>query len=285
MADTHVIKARKKPFRVSKVLLYAALIFVSIVNLFPFYWLLRSSFMTRAEIFSMPMRWFPERIRYENYREALLSAPFLQFFKNSLFLVIVNIIGKLISSSLAAYGFARIDFRGRNVLFGIVMITMMIPGTVMLIPQFIMWSKAGLYDTYWPLTLPSFFIDAFFIFLLKQFFGTLPMTYDEAATIDGASYLQILCRILVPLCKPALMTVAVFTFMGTWNDFMGPLIYLHSKEKYTVSLGLQVFTTEFSTDWHLMMAAATVAVIPMIIIFFFAQRYFIQGITFTGLKG
>ena len=197
----------------------------------------------------------------------------------------VNIFGKLLSSSLAAFGFARINFRGRKVMFGVVMLTMMLPGTVLMIPQFIMWNKVGLYDTYWPLLLPSFFLDAFYIFLLKQFFTTLPMDYDEAATIDGATYIQIYSRILLPLSKPALMTVAVFTFMNTWNDFMGPLLYLKSRSRFTVSLGLQVIISEYTTDWHLMMAASTVAVVPMIVIFFFAQRYFIEGISFTGLKG
>lgn len=275
----------KKPIRLSRILVYAALILLSVVNLFPFYWLLRSSFMTRAEIFATPMRWLPETFHFQNYNEALVSANFLLFFRNSLFLVVVNIFGKLLSSSLAAFGFARINFRGRKVMFGVVMLTMMLPGTVLMIPQFIMWNKVGLYDTYWPLLLPSFFLDAFYIFLLKQFFTTLPMDYDEAATIDGATYIQIYSRILLPLSKPALMTVAVFTFMNTWNDFMGPLLYLKSRSRFTVSLGLQVFISEYTTDWHLMMAASTVAVVPMIVIFFFAQRYFIEGISFTGLKG
>lgn len=282
---TAMAQQRKRPFRLSRCLVYIALVVLCVINLFPFFWLLRSSFMSRSEIFAQPMRWLPERFRWENYYEALIAAPFMTFFGNSLFLVVVNIVGKLISSSLCAFGFARIRFKGRNAVFGIVMLTMMIPSTVLLIPQFIMWNKVGLYDTYWPLTLPSFFLDAFYIFLLKQFFSTLPMDYDEAATIDSAGYFQIYLRILLPLCKPALMTVAVFTFMNTWNDFMGPLIYLKSNSKFTVSLGLQVFISEFTTDWHYMMAASTVAVIPMIIIFFFAQRYFIEGITFTGLKG
>ena len=285
MTKQAIIHSKRKPLKLSRVLIYAALAVISVINLFPFFWLLRSSFMSRAEIFAQPMHWLPERFRFENYYEALVAAPFLTFFRNSLFLVVMNILGKLISSCLCAFGFARIRFRGRGFMFGLVMITMMIPGTVLLIPQFIMWSRLGLYNTYWPLIVPSFFLDAFYIFLLKQFFSTLPTSYDEAATIDGANYLQILTRVLLPLCKPVLMTVAVFTFMGTWNDFMGPLIYLKSQKLYTVSLGLQVFISEYTTDWHYMMAAATVAVVPMIIIFFVAQRYFIQGITFSGLKG
>ncbi len=276
---------RKQPFRASKMLIYLALVVICAVNVFPFFWLLRSSFMSRMEIFAQPMHWLPERMRWENYKEALVSAPFLTYFLNSLFLVAMNILGKLISSSLAAFGFARISFRGRGFMFALVMITMMIPSSVLMIPQFIMWNKVGLYNTYVPLIMPSFFLDAFYIFLLKQFFSTIPKDYDEAATIDGANLFQVFYRILLPMCKPALMTVGVFTFMNTWNDFMGPLIYLKSNALYTVSLGLQVFIGEYQTDWHYMMAASTVSILPMIVIFFFAQRYFIQGITFTGLKG
>ena len=162
---------------------------------------------------------------------------------------------------------------------------MMIPGTVTLIPTFIMWVKLGFYDTYWPLTLPSFLLNAFSIFLLRQFYNGIPLTYDEAARIDGAGYLQIYARILIPLSKPALMTIGVFSFMGTWNDFFGPLIYLKSSTKYNLSLGLQSFLGQYVSQWHYLMAATTVVIVPMIIVFFIAQRYFIEGITFTGLKG
>ena len=276
---------RRQPFRPSKMLIYLALIAICAINMFPFFWLVRSSLMSRTEIFAQPMHWIPEQLRWQNYHEALVSAPFLTYFKNSLILVCLNILGKLLSSSLCAFGFARIKFRGRGFFFALIMITMMIPGSVLLIPQFIMWNRLGLYNTYAPLIVPSFFLDAFYIFLLKQFFSTIPLDYDEAATIDGANLFHIYLRILLPMCKPALMTVGVFTFMNTWNDFMGPLIYLKSSSLYTVSLGLQVFIGEYITDWHYMMAASTVSILPMIVIFFFAQRYFIQGITFTGLKG
>ncbi|MBQ6121325.1 MAG: carbohydrate ABC transporter permease [Clostridia bacterium] len=275
---------RKRP-AASRVAIYVALIIMSVVNLFPFFWLLRSSFMTKNEIFAQPMHWLPDHILYENYREALVRVPFARYFLNSLFVVAINLVGKLLSSTLVAFGFARIDFKGKGFWFTVILGTMMIPWSVLLIPQFIMWSRLGLYNTYWPLTLPSFFLDAFYVFLLRQFFQTLPRDYDEAARIDGAGYFQIYRLIILPLSKPALMTVGVFTFMNTWNDFMGPLIYLKDSNKYTVSLGLQQFIGQYTTEWHLMMAAATVAVVPMIIVFFFAQRYFIEGMTFAGIKG
>lgn len=279
------MKVSKKKLTTGRVVIYVLLIFMSIVNLFPFYWLLRSSFMTKNEIFAQPMHWIPENLLIGNYKEALVRVPFARYFANSLFIVAINLVGKLLSSSLIAFGFARIDFKLKNFWFAIMIGTMMIPWSVLLIPQFIVWSKIGLYNTYWPLTLPAFFLDAFYVFMLRQFFQTLPLDYDEAARIDGAGYFRIYWRIVMPLSKPALMTVGVFTFMNTWNDFMGPLIYLKDSENYTVSLGLQQFIGQYSTEWHLMMAAATVAVVPMIIVFFFAQRYFIEGMTFSGIKG
>lgn len=270
---------------VSRVLMWICIILLCIISLFPFFWMVRSSLMTKTEIFGTPMRWLPETIQWQNYRDALTQVPFARYFLNSLFLVVVNIIGKLLSSSLVAFGFSRIEFRGKNIWFAIVIATMMIPWSVLLIPQFMLWNVVGFYNTYVPLTLPAFFLDGFYIFLLRQFFSTLPRDYDEAAILDGASYFTIYSRIIMPLCKPALMTVCVFTFMNTWNDFIGPMIYLKDPKMSTVSLGLQMFISQYTTEWHLMMAAATVAIVPMIIMFFFAQRYFIEGMTFAGIKG
>ena len=270
---------------VTRVLMWICIILLCIISLFPFFWMVRSSLMTKTEIFGTPMRWLPETIQWQNYRDALTQVPFARYFLNSLFLVVVNIIGKLLSSSLVAFGFSRIEFRGKNIWFAIVIATMMIPWSVLLIPQFMLWNVVGFYNTYVPLTLPAFFLDGFYIFLLRQFFSTLPRDYDEAAILDGASYFTIYSRIIMPLCKPALMTVCVFTFMNTWNDFIGPMIYLKDPKMSTVSLGLQMFISQYTTEWHLMMAAATVAIVPMIIMFFFAQRYFIEGMTFAGIKG
>lgn len=268
-----------------RVLLWTIIILVCIVSLFPFFWMVRSSLMTKTEIFGTPMRWLPEIPQWRNYKDALSQIPFFRFFMNSFFLVIVNIIGRLLSSSLVAFGFARIDFKWKNFWFALVIATMMIPWSVLLVPQFILWSEVGLYNTYFPLTAPAFFLDGFYIFLLRQFFVTIPKEYDEAAIMDGAGYLQIYAKIMLPMSKPALMTVCVFTFMNTWNDFIGPMIYLKDVQKYTVSLGLQQFISQYTTEWHYMMAAATVAVLPMIVMFFFAQRYFIEGMNFAGVKG
>ncbi|MBO7711138.1 MAG: carbohydrate ABC transporter permease [Lachnospiraceae bacterium] len=271
--------------RITRIGMWICVILLCVISLFPFFWMVRSSLMNKTEIFGTPMKWWPKQVQWQNYRDALTQVPFARYFANSLFLVAVNIIGKLLSSSLVAFGFSRIEFKGKKIWFGIVIATMMIPWSVLLIPQFMLWNVVGLYNTYVPLTLPAFFLDGFYIFLLRQFFSTLPRDYDEAAIIDGASYFTIYSRIIMPLCKPALMTVCVFTFMNTWNDFIGPMIYLKDPKMSTVSLGLQMFISQYTTEWHLMMAAATVAIVPMIIMFFIAQRYFIEGMTFAGIKG
>lgn len=277
----------KKPIKFSagRIVIWALVIITCAMALFPFYWLIRSAFMTKNEIFAQPMHWLPDVWHPENFTKAFTSVPFGRYFLNSVLLVVINIVGKLLGSSLSAFGFSRLDFKGKGLCFGLVISTIMIPWSVLLIPQFMIWTKIGLYNTYWPLILPAFFLDAFYIFLLRQFFQTIPKSYDEAAIVEGASTFHIYAKIIVPLSKPALMTVCVFTFMYTWNDFIGPLIYLKDQNKYTVSLGLQQFISQYTTEWHLMMAAATVAVIPMIVMFFFAQRYFIEGITFSGIKG
>ena len=270
---------------INRILLWIIVLSLCLISLFPFFWMVRSSLMTKTEIFGTPMKWWPQEVQWQNYRQAMTQVTFGRFFLNSLFLVAVNILGKLLSSSLVAFGFSRIEFAGKKIWFALVIATMMIPWSVLLIPQFMLWNVVGFYNTYVPLTLPAFFLDGFYIFLLRQFFSTLPRDYDEAAILDEASYFTIYSRIILPLCKPALLTVCVFTFMNTWNDFIGPMIYLKDPKMSTVSLGLQMFISQYTTEWHLMMAAATVAVAPMIVMFFFAQRYFIEGMTFSGIKG
>lgn len=275
----------KKKKILKRSVLWIAVGIICVISLFPFFWMVRSSLMTKTDIFATPIKWLPLSPQWSNYSEALNMVPFLRFFLNSFLLVILNMIGKVLSSSLVAFGFARIEFKGKNFWFALVIATMMIPWSVLLIPQFMLWNAAGLYNTYFPLVLPAYFLDGFYIFLLRQFFVTLPREYDEAAIIDGAGYFSIYSRILLPLSKPALLTVCVFTFMRTWNDFIGPMIYLKDMKKFTVSLGLQQFISQYTTEWHYMMAAATIAVLPMIIMFFFAQKYFIEGMTFSGVKG
>ncbi len=274
-----------KKISILKILIYAFLLTMSLACLFPFFWMIRSSFMSSEEIFAIPMKWIPNEILYINYSEALSSIPFYRYFLNTIFIVVVAVIANVLSSSFAAFGFTRIQFPGRNFFFALVLSTLMIPSTVMLIPQFNMWKAFGAYDTYIPLLLPAFFINAFFIFMFKQFFAGIPIDYDEAAFIDGANYFTIYSRLILPMSKPAMATVGVFTFMGAWNDFFGPLIYLQDMNKYTLALGLTLFKSQFITQWHYMMAISTVITIPMILLYFFAQRYFVQGITFSGIKG
>ena len=269
----------------SKIIIYTIIISFGTMFIFPFYWLIRSSFMTSAEIFAMPMRWLPRELRWGNFAHALTAFPFILYLRNTLTIVVLNMIGNIFSSSFAAFGFARLDFPGKNLIFGIIISTMMIPWAVLLIPSFIIWQRLGFFDTFVPLILPAFFMNAFFIFMIRQFINTIPMDYDEAARIDGANYLYIYAKIIMPLIKPALATVGVFSFMWSWNDFLGPLIYLRSSNLLTLALGLRQFLAQYTNQWHYLMAASSAVIIPMIIVFFFAQRYFIEGISFTGLKG
>ncbi|HEY5587120.1 MAG TPA: carbohydrate ABC transporter permease [Ruminiclostridium sp.] len=266
-------------------ILYILLITLVVISLFPFFWLIRSSLMTSTEIFSMPMQWLPKKPEIRNYYTALTSLPFLLYFGNTLTIVILNVLGNILSSSFVAFGFSRIKFKGRGFWFILLISTMMIPYSSVMIPQFIGWRAVGAYNTFLPLILPAFFGNAFYIFLLRQFYMGIPKEYDEAAFMDGANYLSIYAKIIIPMSKPALTTVGVFTFMGVWNDFFGPLLYLSDNTKYTLALGLRSFIGQYVSEWNLMMAVSCVIILPMIVLFFFAQKTFIEGITFTGLKG
>ncbi|MDO4297029.1 MAG: carbohydrate ABC transporter permease [Lachnospiraceae bacterium] len=274
-------RGRHKVNIVSMVLL----VLLSVIMLFPFFWLVRSAFMTDREIMTMPMQWLPERLRFENFSESMKRAPFLRYFMNSVFVTGINVVAQVLSVSFIAMGFARFQFKGKNFWFAAILSTMMIPYTVLMIPQFIGWQAVGAYNTYLPLTVPAFFGNAFNIFLMCQFYRGIPKDYDEAALMDGADYFRIYTTIILPMAKPVLCSVGVFAFMNSWNDFIGPLLYLDKESMKTISLGLQIFIGQYTSSWNLMMAASCVAVIPMILIFFFAQRYFIEGITFSGLKG
>lgn len=280
--------------RLWRALIWTLLLAGACVMILPFLWLFTSSLKTDLEVFRYPPKWIPNPPQFQNYIDAWTTAPlrhpgFGTYLRNTVFIVILNEIAVLGSASLCAYGFARIDFPGKNLWFGILLSTMMLPGIVLMIPTFVIFSRIGWINTYLPLTVPAFFGGgAFFIFLLRQFFLSLPEELADAARIDGCGEFGIYWRIMLPLAKPALATVAVFTFIGTWNDYMGPLLYL-SKDpnKWTVALGLAMFRTGMwqRTRWDLLMAASTMMIIPMIVIFFLAQRYFIQGIAVSGLKG
>jgi multiple sugar transport system permease protein len=261
------------------------LLFFSIFMIFPFFWLIRSSFMSQREIMTMPIKWIPSRFNFDNFFGALKSAPFALYFRNSIFLVVVNVGSQILSASFIAFGFARLRFRFRGLWFGLLLSTMMIPYTVLMIPQFMIWKTVGAYNSFIPLTIPWIFGHPFNIFLVRQFYMGIPRDYDEAALVDGANYFTIYWKVIMPLATPVLCSVGVFTFMSTWNDFMGPLLYLDKQNLRTVSLGLQVFIGQYRSQINYLMAASTLAVIPMIVIFFFAQRYFIEGIAFSGIKG
>ena len=275
---------RKKIFH--RILIYCLLIAGSVLCLMPLLWMVRSSLMTNVEIFMVPIRWLPDTPQWENYREVFTTLPFLKYYANSLKLVFFVVSGAVITSSLCAYGLARVNWAGKNLVFTCIMGSMMLPVAVTIIPTFLMFRKVGLTNSHLPLIIPAWLGGgAFYIFLLRQFFMSIPRDMDEAAYIDGASHIQIYGRIILPLTKPALVVVGMFAFMNTWNDFLGPLIYLNSDDKYTVALGLQLFIGSYRAEWQLMMAAACLVVIPAIIVFMLGQRYLIEGITMTGVKG
>lgn len=224
-------------------------------------------------------------LEWQNYKNGLTFIPFVQELRNTLVVSLCSVLGTILSCSLVAYGLAKIKWRGRNALFIIVLSTMMLPAQVTMIPVFSIFVKLGWIDTFLPLIVPSFLGNAFFIFLLRQFFMGIPQELSEAAKLDGCSEFDIYRRVIMPLSKPALATVGLFTFMGAWNDFMGPLIYLVNESKYTLSLGLAMFTGQYSNEYGMLMAVSTVVTVPIIVLFFFTQRTFIQGMTMSGIKG
>ena len=252
----------------------------------PFLWLLTSALKDPANIWLFPPQWIPSPVRWRNFGEALTSAPFPLYARNTLVIVLGNEVGVLLSASLAAYGFARLRFPGRDAIFMLLLSTIMLPWAVVMVPNYVVFKTLGWLDTPLPLIVPHWFGGgAFNIFLLRQFFRTLPADLSDAARIDGSGELGIFARIILPLAKPALAAVAIFTFLQHWNDFMAPLIYLSKPSNLTLSLGLAAFRDVYSTQWHYLMAASVVVVVPSILVFFLAQRHFVQGITMTGMRG
>ena len=272
--------------RISHIFAFVLMILIGLMMIFPLFWMVRSSVMTQSEIFRKPMQWLPERIQWKNYVDIMTLRPFARWICNSAFIVVFNVLGTMLTCSMAAFAFARLKFRGRNVVFSLVLAAMMIPSATLLIPQFMIWKILHGIDTYAPLILGAFGAPGFYTFMLRQFYKGIPMDIDEAAKIDGASPLRIYLDIIIPLSKAPLVTVAIFTFTNCWNDFMGPLIYLSSERKYTAALGLRSFIGMYTGQWHYLMAASTVLVIPVIILFACCQKVFIGGINLSGgLKG
>lgn len=267
-------------------LTYLVLIGLSCVFLIPFFWMLSTSLTEASKVIVRDREWIPHPFMWSNYYKALTVLPFHLFLKNTLIITIACIIGQTLSASLVAFGFSRMRFPGRNVLFILVLSTMMLPAQVTQIPTFVIFTHLRWIDTLKPLIVPAFFGGgAFFIFLLRQFFMTIPSELEDAAKIDGCSPLGIYWNVALPLSKPALATVAIFSFMGHWNDFMGPLIYIQSMENKTLALGLTSFRSLHGTEYHLLMAASIAVLLPVLVIFFCAQKYFVQGIVLSGIKG
>lgn len=274
----------------SQLLLYALAIGTAILFSLPFFWTISSSLKPITEIYTFPPTMWPTEPRLQNYQDVFTIAPFFRFILNTVFVTAFAMIGQILSAAAVAYGFTRFRFPGREALFFLVLSTMMLPWQVTIVPQFLLYRYLGWINTFLPLIVPSYFGGgAFFIFLLRQFFMTIPRDLDEAAKLDGASSVRIFWNIILPLSKAALATVAIFSFIDHWNDFFGPLIYLNSTEKFTISIGLRYFVSNpFESDEPreaILMAASLITALPTLVLFFAAQKYFVQGIVTTGLKG
>lgn len=263
------------------------LIVVCAVFLLPFYWMIASGLKSKSEIFARPIVWWPDPVRWENVPRALTYDyfPYVRLLANTVFYAGLVTVGTVISCAAVGYGFARLRFPGRDVLFGITLATLMIPPIVTFIPTYILFTRLQMTGSYLPLVAPRFLGDAFFIFMLRQFFLTIPRDLSDAARVDGAGEFRIFWEIMLPLVRPALMVVAVFTLLYTWHDFFGPLIYLQDRDQFPLSLGLYAFKTRRSVEWPLIMVGAFFTTLPLVIVFLFTQRYFLRGIAATGIKG
>jgi ABC-type glycerol-3-phosphate transport system permease component len=270
------------PFQ--RFLTYLLLILGGLSFVLPFLWMIGTALKPDDQLFSAsPIPWPP---RLMNFPDAINAFPFLLYTGNTMIITGLCIVGTAFSSAIVGYAFGRLHWPGRDLLFVVLLATMMIPPQVTMVPVFLLFRELGWYNTFLPLTVPAFLGGgAFYIFLMRQFFRTLPKELEEAALIDGCSHFQIFWHIMLPLTKPALATVSLFTFIAAWNDFMTPLIYLSDERRYTLALGLQSFLNENLTEWNLLMAASTLAMLPIIILFFYGQRFFVEGIALTGTKG
>jgi len=287
-AATHQIQGRTAGKRKSQwgyLLLHAGMILLGFTFLVPLAWVVSTSLKTSGEVFITPVEWIPQSPNWSNYTEVFVRLPFAQFILNSLYVSLMGTLGSVISAILVAFGLSRIRWPGRDALFVVLLATLMLPGIVTLIPVFIIFKNINWIGTFLPLWVPAWFGSAFYIFLMRQFMLTLPQELDEAARIDGASNFRILWQVIAPLCGPAIATVTIFSFLFHYNDFLGPLIYISENDMFTLPLGLLWFQGRFGNFWHLVMAASMITITPVILLFFFAQRYFVQGTQFTGLAG
>ncbi|WP_313999359.1 carbohydrate ABC transporter permease [uncultured Paenibacillus sp.] len=259
----------------------------AIVIMAPLLWMISTSLKRKIDVYVFPPEWIPDPVMWSNFRDALTTFPFPLYTLNSFTIVIFVLIGTLLSCSFSSYGFARLRAPGKDLIFIVLLSTLMLPTAVTMVPLYLLFNRLGWIDTFLPLIVPSFFGSAFFIFLMRQFYMGVPRELEDAARIDGCNAYSAWVRIMMPMTKPVLATVAVFTFMWTWNDFMGPLIYLTSEEKRTIALGLSYFqgSARSSPELHLLMAATIYSIIPCVLLFFVSQKVFVKGIVFTGVKG
>ena len=270
--------------KIVRVIIWIVLIALAAFTLIPFFWMISSSLKLDREVFAYPMKWIPETFHWENYSLIWERVPLLTYFKNTAFIAIMVTLLQTLTSSFAAYAFAKLNFKGRDVLFLCYIGTIAIPWQAYMLPQFIMMSSMGLYDTLWAMVVLQAF-SAFGVFLMRQFYRSIPTELCEAARLDGLSEYGIWARIMLPLSKAAIATLIIFTFVNTWNDFMGPMIYLTRDANKTIQVGLRRFIQQYSSDYHLIMAASLCSLVPVSIVFLFLQRYFIEGIATSGLKG
>ncbi len=271
---------------VRKALLYTFYLLGTVLMLLPFFWMISTAFKPDSQIFTMPVKWLPSSLYWDNFKRAFQVIPIVKYMLNTVSIAVLKIGGEVFVSALVAYGFARFDFKGKNIFFLILLATMMLPYEVTMIPTFIMWSHLGLSDSYVPLVLPAYFGAASFIFFLRMYFSTFPASIEESMVMDGASYFLIFYKLILPLGKPALLTIGLWAFLGTWNDLLGQLIYINDPAKYTIQLGLASFSNMTGeTLWGPLMAASFMALLPVIFILLFAQRYFVEGIKMAGIKG
>ena len=276
---------RIKKKTIMRLIAHIILILASVSFLLPFLWMISTSLKSNTQLFVYPPKWIPWPIAWSNYIKAIEYIPFFTYLKNTAIITVLSTLGVVISCPLAAYSFSKLRWIGRDAVFMVTLAVMMIPGQVCMIPLYIFFSKLGLVGTFVPLVIQSYFGVPLYIFLLRQFFMGIPDSLLDATKIDGAGEFRTYGQIMLPLAAPAILTVGLFQFMASWTDFMGPLLYLNKPKSYTLSLGLQQFLSEFGSEWGLMMAVATLMTLPVIILFFFLQKTFIQGITFTGIKG
>jgi ABC-type glycerol-3-phosphate transport system permease component len=275
----------KRSRTIKRIVVYVLLILLSITFALPFMWMVSTSLKPQNEVFTYPPSFLPTSFQWQNYIQGWNILPFNTFLANSLFVSIANVIGNLISCSLVAFGFARLRARGKNFLFLLLLATIMIPREVTIVPRFLLFKEVGLVNTLWALILPAWFGYPFFVFLLRQFFMSIPLDLDEAARIDGASTWQILWRIILPLSGPALATVAIFSFIGNWGNLLDPLIYIRSTDLYTLALGLNLFRGANFTQFNMLMAVSIMTLIPVLLVFFLSQKLFVQGVQLTGMGG